>query len=86
MTHQCSVAPVCERRDHQTPCVAQILVGVLDCGVGDPHQAVGILPVVAELSQPVEVVLCAHALKAGGGWRSLGGIMMQAYTNTHIHI
>ena len=59
--HQGAVAAVSERGDDQAARVAQVLVAVVDRGVGDAHQHLVVFPVVPQLGQPVEVVLRLHA-------------------------
>ena len=49
------VTPVCERCDDKTGVVAQVLVAVLDVSGDHAHDDV-ILPVVAQLGQPAEVM------------------------------
>ena len=57
------VAPVGEGGDDEAGGVAQVLVAVVDGGVGDAHQHLALLPVVAQLRQPLEVILLRHTCK-----------------------
>lgn len=55
---KCTVASVSERSYDQPTSVAEVLVLILDCGIGDPSNAVSILPVVPEIKTPAGRYLC----------------------------
>ena len=57
-----AVAAVGERRDDEPRRVAEVLVAVLERRVDHARRRVRLLPVVAQLAQPVEVVLRRHPL------------------------
>ena len=53
--------PVCEWCDHEPPRVPQVLIRVVKAGVGLAHAAVILLPVEAELAQPLKRIACVAA-------------------------
>ena len=75
-----SPLPVCERCDHESTGVAQVLVAVGQEGVDHAGHHVVILPVVAHLTQPLKVNLAGHI------WAWHGGAQVthtQTDTQTH---
>ena len=75
-----SPLPVCERCDHESTGVAQVLVAVGQEGVDHAGHHVVILPVVAHLTQPLKVNLAGHIW----AWHSRAQVThTQTDTQTH---
>lgn len=58
--HKCSVAPICQGSDDKTCRVTQIFVAVVDSCICDADKHSRLFPIVSQLGQPVEVILCGN--------------------------